>query len=68
MKGIIKTFCILTLFLSGVSYADIKFWTTEVQPARMEKQMDMAKAFEAKTGIFNFFHDDSRPSTDCHGI
>ena len=27
------------------------FWATEVQPARMEKQMEMAKSFESKTGI-----------------
>ena len=38
-------------FLANSSYAGITFWTTEVQPARMEKQAAMAKAFEAKTGI-----------------
>ena len=38
-------------FIATNSYSDITFWTTEVQPARMEKQMDMAKSFEAKTGI-----------------
>jgi len=51
MSKIIKILSILALFISGASYADIKFWTTEVQPARMEKQMEMAKSFEAKTGI-----------------
>ena len=38
-------------FLANTSYAGITFWTTEVQPARMAKQQEMAKAFEAKTGI-----------------
>jgi len=38
-------------FLVNSSYAGITFWTTEVQPERMEKQKIMAKAFEAKTGI-----------------
>ena len=51
MKNIIKLFCIITFFYSNIVYADIKFWTTEVQPARMAKQLEMAKSFEAKTGI-----------------
>ncbi len=51
MKNIFKLICILTLFYSNIVYADIKFWTTEVQPARMAKQEEMAKSFEAKTGI-----------------
>ena len=51
MKNIIKIFCVTSFFISNVVYADIKFWTTEVQPARMAKQEEMAKAFEAKTGI-----------------
>ena len=51
MSKIIKILSILALFVSGASYADIKFWTTEVQPARMEKQEAMAKSFEAKTGF-----------------
>ncbi len=51
MKNIIRTICVVALFISNVVYADIKFWTTEVQPARMAKQEEMAKAFEAKTGI-----------------
>ena len=38
-------------FLTNSSFAGITFWTTEVQPARMEKQKEMAKTFEAKTGI-----------------
>jgi len=41
----------LAFFINNVAFADIKFWTTETQPARMAKQEDMAKAFEAKTGI-----------------
>ena len=51
MKNIIKLFCVISFFISSIVYADIKFWTTEVQPARMAKQEEMAKAFEAKTGI-----------------
>ena len=51
MKNIVKFFCVITFFYSSVVYADIKFWTTEVQPARMAKQEEMAKSFEAKTGI-----------------
>ena len=51
MKNIFKLICILTMFYSNIAYADIKFWTTEVQPERMAKQEEMAKSFEAKTGI-----------------
>ena len=51
MKNIIKLICVISFFITNVVYADIKFWTTEVQPARMAKQEEMAKAFEAKTGI-----------------
>ena len=50
MRKIIAFILALT-FLTSNSFADITFWTTEVQPARMEKQMEMAKSFEAKTGI-----------------
>ncbi len=50
MKKLISFIFVLT-FIATNSYSDITFWTTEVQPARMEKQMDMAKSFEAKTGI-----------------
>merc|ERR1712159_931519 len=50
MKKIIAFIFALTLLTSN-SFADITFWTTEVQPARMEKQMEMAKSFESKTGI-----------------
>ncbi|MXX90972.1 MAG: extracellular solute-binding protein [Boseongicola sp. SB0677_bin_26] len=31
--------------------ADIRFWTTETQPARLERQQKMADDFMAKTGI-----------------
>ena len=47
MRKIIAFVFAFTL-LANNSYADITFWTTEVQPARMEKQMEMAKSFEAK--------------------
>ena len=50
MRKILAFIFALTFFTSN-SFADITFWTTEVQPARMEKQMEMAKSFEAKTGI-----------------
>ena len=50
MKRIVAFIFALTLLTSN-SFADITFWTTEVQPARMEKQMEMAKSFETKTGI-----------------
>ena len=46
MRKIIAIIFALT-FLSSNSFADITFWTTEVQPARMEKQMEMAKSFES---------------------
>ena len=31
--------------------ADIRFWTTEEQPARLAKQQAMAEDFKSKTGI-----------------
>ena len=49
-KILIKIFALVFL-VTNTTFADIKFWTTEVQPARMAKQEEMAKAFEAKTGI-----------------
>ena len=51
MRKIISIFSVIAFLFSSVAYADIKFWTTEVQPARMAKQEEMAKSFEAKTGI-----------------
>ena len=50
MRKLIAVIFALT-FLTSNSFADLTFWTTEVQPARMEKQMEMAKSFESKTGI-----------------
>ena len=50
-KKIISIFSLGAFLISSVAFADITFWTTEVQPARMAKQEEMAKAFEAKTGI-----------------
>ena len=50
-KKIIIKISVLVFLISNTCFADIKFWTTEVQPARMAKQEEMAKAFEAKTGI-----------------
>ena len=51
IKKIISIISFATFLISSVAFADITFWTTEVQPARMAKQEEMAKAFEAKTGI-----------------
>ena len=51
LKKIIIKFALLAFLMSNASFADIKFWTTEVQPARMAKQQEMAKAFEAQSGI-----------------
>ena len=48
IKKTIITVCTLIFLISNISYADITFWTTEVQPARMAKQEAMAKDFEAK--------------------
>ena len=45
MRKIISIFSVITFLFSSVAYADIKFWTTEVQPARMAKQEEMAKSF-----------------------
>ena len=41
----------LSLFVSSALAADLRFWTTEVQPARMAKQKAMANAFQSKTGV-----------------
>ena len=49
-KIILSIFAMIFVF-SNVSSADITFWTTETQPARMAKQEAMAKDFESKTGI-----------------
>jgi multiple sugar transport system substrate-binding protein len=40
------------LMLSAVAAsAEIRFWTTETQPARLERQQKMAEDFKAETGI-----------------
>ena len=49
-KTILSIFATAFLF-SSIAIADITFWTTETQPARMAKQEAMAKDFESKTGI-----------------
>ena len=42
----------LAMVLGATSaMADIRFWTTEYQPERLEKQQEMADAFEEETGI-----------------
>ncbi len=50
-KNILITISAIVFVFNSIAFADIKFWTTETQPARMAKQEEMAKAFEAKTGI-----------------
>ncbi|MCP4382724.1 MAG: extracellular solute-binding protein [Hyphomicrobiales bacterium] len=48
-----KTLAIASAVLllgSSLASAQIRFWTTEEQPARLAKQEQMAKDFEAKTG------------------
>ncbi len=50
-KNILITISAIAFIFNSIAFADIKFWTTETQPARMAKQEEMAKAFEAKTGI-----------------
>ncbi|SDK40797.1 ABC transporter substrate-binding protein [Aliiruegeria lutimaris] len=51
--GKLLTGSALALLLSGLAAnADtIRFWTTEIQPERMAKQEEMAKAFTAESGI-----------------
>ncbi len=41
----------LALSAVGVQADTIRFWTTEYQPARLERQQQMAAEFTAKTGI-----------------
>ncbi len=42
----------LSLVLGAVAaQADIRFWTTETQPARLERQEKMAADFEAASGV-----------------
>ena len=51
IKKIILSIFAMAFLFSNVANADITFWTTETQPARMAKQEAMAKDFESKTGI-----------------
>lgn len=41
----------LALALASAAQAQIRVWTTENQPARLERQQNMAAEFTAKTGI-----------------
>ena len=50
-KKILVTISAFAFVFNSFAFADIKFWTTETQPARKAKQEEMSKAFEAKTGI-----------------
>ena len=51
IKKIILSIFATAFLFSSIAIADITFWTTETQPARMAKQEAMAKDFESKTGI-----------------
>jgi len=51
IKKIILSIFVTAFLFSSIAIADITFWTTETQPARMAKQEAMAKDFESKTGI-----------------
>ena len=51
IKKIILRIIATAFLFSSIAIADITFWTTENQPARMAKQEAMAKDFESKTGI-----------------
>ncbi|MCV6592603.1 MAG: carbohydrate ABC transporter substrate-binding protein, partial [Silicimonas sp.] len=41
----------LGLVLASAAQAEIRFWTTETQPARLERQEKMAADFEAASGV-----------------
>lgn len=51
LNSIISISVVLSLFASSAMAADLRFWTTEHQPARMAKQKAMAEAFQSKTGV-----------------
>ena len=50
-NSILNFVVLLSLFMSSAIAADLRFWTTEHQPARMAKQKAMAEAYQSKTGI-----------------
>ena len=51
-RAALRTGAALALALAaGQAAAEIRFWTTEEQPARLERQQQMAADFEAQTGI-----------------
>ena len=47
---LVGTSLAMGLMVVTASADGIRFWTTEEQPARLARQQEMAKAFEAKTG------------------
>ena len=52
VRAALRTGAALALALAaGQAAAEIRFWTTEEQPARLERQQQMAADFEAQTGI-----------------
>ena len=42
---------LVAALISPAALADIRFWTTEEQPARLAKQQEIAAEFKAETGI-----------------
>ncbi|WP_421725655.1 ABC transporter substrate-binding protein [Bauldia sp.] len=49
--GILTATTAILMLGTSMTLADLRFWTTEEQPARLARQEQMAKDFEAKTGI-----------------
>ena len=47
-KNILITISAIAFVFNSIAFADIKFWTTETQPARMAKQEEMAKLLKPK--------------------
>ena len=49
LNSIISISVVLSLFASSAMAADLRFWTTENQPARIATQKALAEAFQSKT-------------------
>ena len=50
-SGLLVSATAVLALSATAALAEIRFWTTETQPARLERQQQMADEFEAKTGI-----------------
>ncbi len=51
LTKLMTTTCVGFALTASAAMADIRFWTTETQPARLERQQQMATDFEAASGI-----------------